>query len=142
MLTVLLFCACEAQNDSSSFVGYGESFDILGALPVEAVLAEQHLYVNARVSIEGTVHAVCQHDGCWFILRSVGGQDLRVDVERTTAGAYVYTLPRDISGRRAVARGVLVSSRPSQAEQAHLEGEGAGGATLVLSAAGVMIAEV
>ncbi len=121
--------------------GYGEIFDVVGALPVEAVFAERELYIDERVSIEGTVHAVCQQAGCWLMLRSVGGEDLRVDVQRTAGGTYAFTVPPDISGRRAVVRGLLVVSSLSEAEEEHLAMEGGKGASLALSAEGIMIAK-
>lgn len=56
----------------------------------------------------GTVHEVCQMDGCWLMLRGLDtGDGIRVNVEQTEAGEYAYTVPTDIGGRYAVAVGSL-----------------------------------
>ena len=138
-IIVMLLSACEVQMTGMDYEGFGEAFDTLGALPIEAVLAERDLYLEKQVSIEGAVHAVCQQAGCWLMLRSRDGENVRVDVERTASGAYVFTLPTDISGSWAVARGVLSVSASTKAEAAHLAKEG-GEARLILRAEGVMIA--
>ncbi len=139
-LLLLLVAACASPQVEEPYDAYGEAFDAMAAVPVEAVLAERELYLDGHVSVEGTVHAVCQMKGCWLMLRSHGGEDLRVDVARTEGGEYAFTVPADISGRRAVARGWLSDGSVSDAHEHHLAQEGGGGAALALSASGVMVA--
>ena len=141
VLTLLLLAsACVPAATEKAYDVYGEAFDAIGALPVDAVLAERTLYAGERVSVEGTIHAVCQMKGCWLTLRSLNGEDLRVDVARTEEGAYAFTVPKDLSGRRAVVRGVLSEEEISEAEAHHMAAEGGGPAALALSAEGVMVA--
>ncbi len=139
-LFLLLAAACSSPQAEEPYDAYGESFDAMAAVPVEAVLAERDMYLDGHVSVEGTVHAVCQMQGCWLMLRSHGGEDLRVDVARTEGGEYAFTVPAHISGRRAVARGWLSDASTTDAHEHHLAQEGGGGAALALSASGVMVA--
>ena len=142
LILALLVAAC-AQEDASTYDAYGEAFGHAGSIPVDAVLAEPALYVGESVKIEGTVHAVCQMMGCWLTLRSLEGGDIRVHVARTLQGEYAFTVPKDISGRRVIASGVLAAEAESAAAHNHYS-EDAGGeastAELQLTADGVLVA--
>lgn len=139
ILLLLFAAACASPQAEQPYDAYGEAFDAVAAVPVEAVLAERETYLDGHVTVEGTVHAVCQMEGCWLMLRSHGGEDLRVDVARTEEGEYAFTVPTDISGRRAIARGWLSDGSLSDAHAHHMAQEGGAATRLALSADGVMV---
>ena len=142
-LTVfLLFVVACTEVAPESYDVYGESSDPSAAIAIEAVVADSPVYTNQMVSVSGTVHAVCQMDGCWLTLQGIDGESVRVDVARTTDGDYAFTVPADISGRRAIARGMLEVDDIDAATQQHYNSDA--GMDLVPSsfsmvASGVMI---
>ncbi len=100
-----LLVACNRAGVVNDDV-YGSAEDTMDAVPVEAVLAEPGSYTGNQMSIAGTVHEVCQMNGCWLMLRSAETEaGLRVHTEMTDNGEYKFTVPKDISGRRVVAFG-------------------------------------
>ena len=134
----LLLAAC----GESELVGdeiYGAQHEAVDVIPVEAVLAEPQHYTDNEIAVAGTVHEVCQMEGCWLMLRGLEtGEGLRVHVERTETGEYAFTVPMDINGRYAVAVGILTT--PEVEEEAHYQ-EDAPGVVPLLSmvATGVRI---
>ena len=140
LLLLFFAVACASSETELAYDAYGEAFDTMAAVPVEAVIAERETYLDGHVTVEGTVHAVCQMKGCWLMLRSHDGEDLRVDVARTEEGEYAFTVPLDISGRRAVARGWLSDGSLTEAHAHHMAQEGGSATRLALSADGVMVA--
>ncbi len=134
----LLLAACGGSELASDDI-YGTQHETVDVIPVEAVLAEPRHYADNEVAVAGTVHEVCQMDGCWLMLRGQDtGEGLRVHVEQTEAGEYTFTVPTDISGRYAVAVGNLTI--PEAEKEAHYQ-EDAPGAVPMLSmiATGVRI---
>ena len=105
---------------------YGESLTPDDALPVEAVAAAPSTYVGEVVKVEGTVREVCQVKGCWLTLQAEAGPDVRIRVPKTGTGAYRYTVPADLSGRRVVVEGKLEESTLTEAEQRHLASDAGG----------------
>jgi len=110
--STLLLCLCATACQPSQVMQH----DIYGVfeesamdiIPVEAVLAEPSLYQARNLVIEGTIHEVCQMEGCWFTLRSIEtSEGLRVLVESKENGDYKFVVPMDISGRHVVVRGTL-----------------------------------
>ena len=142
LLLLLVLTAC-SRATLPEYEVYGEAFGTPSAVPVDVVLAERDLYSGKEVAVSGTVHAVCQNMGCWLMLRSLEGEGMRVDVPRTESGEYVYTVPTDLSGRRALVKGVLADSEVDSKMHHHYE-EDAGGTMestqLTMVASGVMIA--
>ena len=109
-------------------------------LPVAALVAERETYLERTVAVSGTIHEVCQMAGCWLMLRALdGGDGVRVHVRRTESGEYAFTVPKDISGRHAVAYGVV---QPVDADaEAHYQHDAPGQAPMLnMVAAGVEIA--
>lgn len=116
-----LFAACEGSHDhpidaSAEYEAFGESITAMDAIPVQAVAAEGSDLVGQTVKVEGTISEVCQMAGCWLTLQAVDGPLVRIDVPRDEAGAYVYTFPKDATGRRAIVAGVLTMGTPHHAE--------------------------
>lgn len=134
----LLLISCGGSELASDEI-YGEQREGVDVIPVEAVLAEPQHYAENEIAVAGTVHEVCQMDGCWLMLRGLDtGKGLRVHAEQTESGEYAFTVPTDISGRYAVAVGTL--KIPDMEEEEHYQ-EDAPGPVPVLSmiAAGVRI---
>jgi hypothetical protein len=120
---VLGGCASEAPEPPDPTATY-ESFGVQilpeGAVPVQAVLAEPENYVGRIVKIEGTVREVCQNAGCWLTMDAGEGPLVRILVDRDEDGGYAFTVPKDIGGRRAIARGILEEQTLDDDERRHL----------------------
>lgn len=118
---------------------YGFAADPADAVPVEAVVSEPEHYAGRKVAVAGTVHEVCQMDGCWLMLRSMDtDRGLRVHAELDEGGAYKFTVPGDISGRYAIVFGTI--SVPDEGAEAHYQEDAPGQIpVLSMSAAGVRI---
>jgi len=140
---LLMLMACARTASSPEYEIYGTFFLAPSAVAVEAVMAEQALYVGKEVVVSGTVHAVCQQAGCWLTLQSLQGDLMRVEVACTEDGAYAFTVPTDISGRRAVAQGTVRLDDADAAAQHHYDedvGVPMAPTSLAMVATGVMIA--
>jgi hypothetical protein len=102
---------------------YGDALTTEGAIPATTVLAEREQYVGKTVKIEGTISEVCQMMGCWLTLQAGDGHNIRVAVPRDEEGNYVYTVPKDISGRHAIVEGTLTEETLDEETQRHLAEE-------------------
>ncbi len=130
ILPLLLLAACQGETlepvaDAPAAVDdydvYGAAFTPEDAVPVEAVLAEADRYAGQTVKLEGDVAEVCQMRGCWATLVTDAG-DVRIQMPRLEDDSdYVFTLPKDISGRRVVAVGTLEARTIPADEQRHYD---------------------
>ncbi|NNE36386.1 MAG: DUF4920 domain-containing protein, partial [Rhodothermales bacterium] len=112
----------EGQTDPvSTYDQFGSSTTPEGALPVQAVMADAAQLAGGTVKVEGVIAEVCQNAGCWLTMATAEGELLRVDVPRDSSGAYVYTFPKDISGRRVIVAGPLSSGEESSHDDHHSE---------------------
>ncbi|MCY3594071.1 MAG: DUF4920 domain-containing protein [Bacteroidetes bacterium] len=138
ILVVIFFIACNRAEPISDAV-YGLVPDVADAIPIEAVVSEPQHYTGANVAVAGTVHEVCQMDGCWLMLRSIDTEDgLRVHAEMDKDGEYQFTVPKDISGRHAIVFGVI--SIPEEWAEAHYQEDAPGPRpVLSMSAVGVRV---
>ncbi len=122
LLLVVAGCAGgtnESLDPAATYDAVGASITPDEAVAAAAVLADPSAYVGKEVKIEGAVTEVCQSAGCWLTMGVSEAGMLRVDVPRDSAGAYVYTFPKDIAGRRVIVAGVLKQG----ADAAHEHGE-------------------
>ena len=132
LLALLLLSACstEATNEQapaaaaavalSAYDTYGEAFSDEDALPVQTVIAERNQHIGSTVKVEGTVAEVCQMSGCWLTLQTGDGNNVRILVARKESGAYAFTVPKDISGRRVIVQGTLAEEMLLEGTQRHL----------------------
>lgn len=133
-LLCLTLTACQAEapqevDTAEPYERYGEAIDTEGALPVQALLAEHGEYLGEIVKVEGSVAEVCQHQGCWLTFQPEGAlHPVRIMVAETDEGDYAFTVPDDISGRRAIVQGVLTEEEASGDEP-----------ELILTATGVLV---
>lgn len=134
ILVCIFFIACNRTEPISDAV-YGLAPDAADAVPVEAVVSEPQHYTGKNVAVAGTVHEVCQMDGCWLMLRSIDTEGgLRVHAEMDKDGGYKFTVPKDISGRHAIVLGTILI--PEEEAEEHYQ-EDAPGASPVLSMSAV-----
>lgn len=129
-LLCLTLAACQAEaprevDTTEPYEHYGEAIDTEGALPVQAILAEPEEYRGEVVKVEGAVADVCQSDGCWLTFEPEEGRPVRIEAARNDEGGHAFTVPDDVSGRRAIVQGILA--------------EDDGEETLVLTATGVLV---
>ena len=132
-ILLLVFAACqpettEAVDPEVAQTAAPEGYDVYGAsltaddaVPVTTVLATPDQYVGQEVTIEGQVSEVCQMRGCWAPLVTDAGT-VRIQMPRKADDSdYVFTLPKDISGRTVVASGTLEAKTITAAEQRHYD---------------------
>lgn len=123
VLALVLIAACGGSSEplepTATYDAVGASITPDEAVAAAAVLADPAQYLDKEVKIEGAVTEVCQNAGCWLTMGVSDGAMLRVDVPRDSAGAYVYTFPKDLTGRRIIVAGLLKQG----AEAAHEHGE-------------------
>ncbi|MBE2186592.1 MAG: DUF4920 domain-containing protein [Rhodothermales bacterium] len=100
------------------------SADTTTVLPAEDVAAAPEEYTGRTIQIYGTVHQVCQAAGCWATLQTPTGT-VRVAMPKDSAGAYVFTLPKDISGRRIIAEGTFDETTISADHARHMSEDAA-----------------
>ena len=116
---------------------------------VDDVVSRPEQFADAPVRVAGTVSEVCQMAGCWFTFQNDAGVAFRVTVPRGEDG-YVFTFPKDVSGRQAVVAGLLTVEETDVETLRHLAEDGGASAeelaaitaperTLVLSATGARL---
>jgi hypothetical protein len=84
-------------------------------------------YVGRDVAVEGTITEVCQNRGCWFVFQAADDRVIRVHVPKDEDDEYEFTLPSEVSGRNAVAQGILESRELTVEQQEHYAGESESG---------------
>lgn len=115
----LILAACGRTEVRSDEI-YGMPSDAFDSIPLEAVVSEPESYTDRPVRVAGTVHEVCQMDGCWLMLRGTDSKDgIRVTAEIADDGGYTFTVPTDISGRHAIAFGTITV--PDMDAEAHYQ---------------------
>ncbi len=97
---------------------YGAGVTPSQPTPIASILESPGTFAGKTVRVEGTVTAVCAHEGCWMALSADGtpnGPTLRLKVDD---GVVVF--PVSAKGRRAAAEGVLerVGGTPDSHEAA------------------------
>ena len=119
LLTVLVatgFIGVTARMDEPK--KYGQGVSMTEATPIASILANPEGFRGKTVRVEGTVTAVCAHEGCWMALSADGrpdGPTLRLKVDD---GVIVF--PVTAKGHKAVAEGVFerVGATPDSHEAA------------------------
>ncbi len=125
---IVLFAACQTETPAdvaleatADYDTYGTALTPEGAVSVQTVLAEPDRYTGQTVKLEGRVSEVCQMRGCWATLVTDAGT-VRIQMPRLEDDSdYVFTLPKDISGRFVVATGTLEAHTIPADEQRHYD---------------------
>ncbi len=120
MATALMACQTTSkQTSDKSF--HGVEFVIDETISVDEMTSK--LDKNQPIEgliMTGTVVDVCQTKGCWLTLQSENGGDVRV-----TFKDYGFFVPKDISGKQVVVKGIGKIEITSVADLQHFaEDEG------------------
>lgn len=123
---ILLLGACQPEVEgevdaTATYDTVGAEVTPEGAVPVQAVVAEAGKYDQQNVKIEGVVSEVCQNAGCWLTLQADDAASIRIFVDKEEGGAYKFTFPTDISGRRVIVAGYLEAQTLDADTQRHLD---------------------
>lgn len=111
----------------ASYDVFGDGFDQVDAVPVQQVASNPSDYLGSPVKVSGTITQVCQGMGCWMTLRVSDTQLVRIVMPRDDQDNYLFTLAKDISGRRAVIMGTLDESTLAEFEAPmHQDGDSEG----------------
>jgi hypothetical protein len=138
LAAVLVGCGAPEEADVAaeapvSYASYGAEIPVdQPAIPAADVILAGEQYAGETVRIEGEIEKVCQMKGCWLTLRGAGDTDatmaerIRVEVQRDSAGQYVYTFPTDLAeGQPAIFEGAVRLDTTSVDMQRHFaEDEG------------------
>ena len=138
LLWLPLACSPEtppATDPTATYDVYGEAFAPEGAVPVQALPAATS---GGTIQVEGRVAQVCQANGCWLTLQADGAAPIRIDVARDDAGAYRFTVPTDISGRRVIVRGTLAVNTAMHHDDEAMHHD----ASVQITASGVLVEKV
>ncbi|OWY22761.1 DUF4920 domain-containing protein [Sphingobacteriales bacterium UPWRP_1] len=123
LFSVLFFAGCgKSAQKTASAVGpngeqyFGEKIDDAGVIPLSDMLAKmnQSSAAEMEAKVSGTVTGVCQVKGCWMTLQTPDGDDMRV-----TFKDYGFFMPKDISGKNIVMRGIAKVDTTSVADLRH-----------------------
>lgn len=133
----------------AGYDAFGEAVtDTSAVLTVDDAAARIATLDSTNVTVAGTVTEVCQKAGCWAALKTADGTMLRVNVAKNDSGAYRFTMPTDIAGRRVIATGFLEETTlPADHAEHMAEESGAHDSTKVytdarelrLTASGVLV---
>ena len=95
---------------------YGAALTAADAQPMSSLFRLLGTRDSARVKLSGTAASVCQAKGCWMILKTADGQDMRVKFKD-----YAFFVPKDISGKTVVIEGWVRRETVTVADQQHYE---------------------
>jgi hypothetical protein len=97
---------------------YGNGVSMTDATPIASILANPEAFRGKTVRVEGTVTAVCAHEGCWMALSADGRADGPTVRLKVDDGVIVF--PVTAKGHKAVAEGVIerVGATPDSHEAA------------------------
>ncbi|MDA0378320.1 MAG: DUF4920 domain-containing protein [Bacteroidetes bacterium] len=133
LLSILLLGGCATQTGTetvepavsfASFDVYGADFDQADSVPVQALAEAPMDHMGSTVKVSGTIVEVCQGMGCWMTLQVSDTQLVRIVMPRDESDNYLFTLAKDIGGRRAMVQGTLGQSTLAEFEAPmHTDGE-------------------
>lgn len=104
------------QVDKDGVIRRGAKLSSAKALTVAACQKDAAKLDKKTVKIEGNVAELCAKKGCWWVL----GDDKTGASVRITAKDYGFFIPKDATGRRGIAEGVLEVKHMSEEERAHM----------------------
>jgi len=120
MLTMLTLIASPAAPTMPTPVSYGKPFAVLNPIPLPELPNAAKKKTGELVQVIGPVHKVCTKKGCWMSLKD-GDARMRIGFKD-----YSFFMPTSLAeGTIVVVKGILSTSKLSEAQIAHLEKEGA-----------------
>jgi len=102
-----LLATTQSQN-------YGAAVTPTGAVPIQQLKTVLAGRDSARVKLVGPIADVCRAEGCWLTMQPTPGQMMRVRFKD-----HAFFVPKDISGKTAVVKGVVMHETVSVAQQRH-----------------------
>lgn len=96
---------------------FGAGLSLERPTPLAEVVGSPERFAEEPVLLHGRISDVCQHKGCWTILRD-GEAHVRVRFQD-----YGFFLPKDCSGEEAFVEGRAVVETLSEAAVRHYESE-------------------
>ena len=110
--------------DDLAQIDLGESVPDGQALTPDELIAKADDYAGKTVVVEGDAREVCQMAGCWLTFADGQGRTVRINVPRDESGSYVFTFPKDVSGRTVRVAGQLAVETESVEDQRHYAQDG------------------
>jgi len=98
---IIVACSNNAPEPTTDWEVFGEEISPEGYTALSDVIDDFELDTEKTYKISGTLSAVCQEKGCWTILKTDDGREMRMTFKN-----YSFFLPIDYAGRTAVAEGV------------------------------------
>ncbi|MBI1221563.1 MAG: DUF4920 domain-containing protein [Bacteroidetes bacterium] len=111
LLGVVLFAACKQTPKTGNF---GETITGDGAVAVNDFIASMGDQPEMQGKIVGTVQQVCQAEGCWYKYDLGDGKTMMVITKD-----HAFQLPKDCSGKTAIAEGRMYWKETSVDELKH-----------------------
>jgi hypothetical protein len=109
-----LFVSCgqnqsTASKETNQF--FGDKITEENAIDVSELATKMGDAKEMEVKLTGVIDEVCQKKGCWMTLKNSNGESLRV-----TFKDYAFFMPKDGSGRVAIAEGIAKVEETSVAD--------------------------
>lgn len=114
LMAATVFAACEKQQPSTGKFG-DQNVTVEGATPIGEFVATASPDQEKKGKVTGKVVKVCQKKGCWFNLETGTDQYVRIITKD-----HSFSIPKDASGKTAIAEGTLRSTKVSVDRQKHL----------------------
>jgi hypothetical protein len=117
LATIAVSTSCQQGNSKQtgekSF--YGETFVISESISVDQMKAKlDESQPIEDLIVSGVIKDVCQVKGCWLTLASTDG-----DAVRVTFKDYGFFVPKDVSGKEVVVKGIGKIETTSVEDQRH-----------------------
>lgn len=100
-----------ADQSQTEMQYFGEKINEDSAISVDDLQAAMGDKTEMPVKLVGTVESVCQQKGCWMKLKKADGSSIRI-----TFKDYGFFMPKDCSGKTAIAAGVAKIEETSVAD--------------------------
>lgn len=100
---------------------YGAGVALTTATPIAQLAASPDQFVGKTIRVDGTVTAVCEHQGCWMVLKDAASDaTVRIKVDD---GVIVF--PMTAKGKKASAEGVFekIDVKPEAAHHEAMDTE-------------------
>jgi hypothetical protein len=99
------------EKSASKIEYYGDKITEENAIDVSELAAKMGDATAMEVKLTGVIDEVCQKKGCWMTLKNANGESLRI-----TFKDYAFFMPKDGSGRVAIAEGIAKVEETSVAD--------------------------
>lgn len=88
------------EDNVREMTGFGEKINKEGAVPLHTLSALMVKQDSLNIKLTGEIVEVCRKKGCWMVMDLGDGHLMRV-----TFRDYMFFVPQDIVGRKAVVSG-------------------------------------